>query len=294
MIRDSELGTVANKISHWIKQQIDSAGAKSAVVGLSGGADSALVAILCQSVVPTYVVRMPCHSSDSSLDRAWELITRFEKLIELHVDLETAFSSIQEQVDHSLAWPTQLAETGALRSCLRAPTLDYVAKRVNGLVVGTGNRDEDEVTRYFQKRGDGAVDISPIAKLHKSEVYQLLKFLNCPSSIVDAVPTADLWGPEAGQEDEKELGLTYQEIEWAIRFSETNDFMKIGLSYSALYGKVNGSDLLALTSRQLEVLKKVAQLEKISRHKASLPPVYDIRNEDNLGNTHGPKFKLFY
>ena len=278
MIHPKDLDIITAKLTNWIKTKIDEAGAKSAVVGLSGGADSALVAILCQQVVPTYVVKMPCHSSPSSLARADELIVAFPKLKPLRIDLIEAFQSIAHQVNESLGHDSNNASDGALRSCLRAPTLDFVAKRVNGLIVGTGNRDEDEVTRYFQKRGDGCVDISPIAKLHKSEVYQLLTYLGCPKSIIEAVPSADLWGPNSGQEDEKELGLTYKEIEWAIGFNDRSEIFTFDGDDD--YSKFPRTELLTLTARQFEVLKKVAHLEKISRHKAEVPPVYDVRDEN--------------
>ena len=275
---------LVNHISGWIKGQVLAAGAKTAVVGLSGGADSALVAILCKRVFPdTVAVRMPCQSSQSSLDRAEELAKKFDiKMIT--VNLAPSYNTIAYQVcdglnigkrleDGSIQVEEDKASGGALRSCLRAPTLDYVAKLVNGLIVGTGNRDEDEVTRYFQKRGDGAVDISPIAKLHKSEVYELLKFLECPQSIIDAVPSADLWGPDSGQEDEKELGLTYQEIEWAIRLIDKN----CGLYQSGGF-EIHSEYLAKLTPRQLEVLGKIAKMERVSRHKAEMPPVLDVRD----------------
>ncbi len=280
MIHPSDLDVVTSKLTIWIKEKIEEAGAKTAVVGLSGGADSALVAILCQQVVPTFVVKMPCHSSPSSLARADELIGAFPKLQPIRVDLIEAFQSIAHQVNATLGHDSNNASDGALRSCLRAPTLDFVAKRVNGLIVGTGNRDEDEVTRYFQKRGDGCVDISPIAKLHKSEVYQLLTYLKCPKSIIDAIPSADLWGPNSGQEDEKELGLTYKEIEWAIGFNERSEIFDYDECNNYDSKPFPRAELLTLTPRQFEVLKKVAHLEKISRHKAELPPVFDIR-EDN-------------
>ncbi len=266
------------EIRAWIKEQVLGAGATTAVVGISGGADSALVALLCKGIpeIRTVGVWMPANSSPSSLERARELDLK-TGLQTIAVDLTKAFESISDQtLDAFHLEEGTNASLGALRSCLRAPVLDFVGKLTNGLIIGTGNRDEDELTRYFQKRGDGSVDISPIAKLHKSEVYQLLKYLGCPQSIIDAVPTADLWGADAGQEDEKELGVTYAEVEWAIRENDatqviTNDGWGPSLT-----------KFLSYTPRQIEVLQKVAKLEKASRHKASLPPVLDLRFNDDL------------
>jgi NAD+ synthase len=276
MIKDLE--ATAKFISDWIAEQAEIAHAKTLVVGVSGGVDSALVVALCKRTsLPTYGVMMPCHSSSHSLDRGKELLAKFD-VPHTTVDLSEAHSIIEKQVRQSIPFPhlTKVFSNeaqGALRSCLRAPTLDFVAKVWDGIIVGTGNRDEDEVTRYFQKRGDGCVDISPIAHLHKSEVYQLSEYLGVPQSIIDATPTADLWGPDAGQTDEGQLGLTYQEVEWGIRQAEK------------VQGQTRKVDFLMasqkddLTSRQKQVLMTLGEMEFTSRHKENPNlPVCPIRS----------------
>lgn len=272
MIDEKKLDVVVEELVKWIKTQVEGAGATGAVFGLSGGADSALVALLCKKAFPenSVGVLMPCHSSKSSLDRAYELAGQIN-LTTVCVDLSKAHDSIVGQLRTS----NNRMHGAGLRSCLRAPTLDYVAKLQNALIVGTGNRDEDELARYYQKRGDGAVDISPIAQLHKSEVYQLLKFLGCPQSIVDAVPTADLWGPDSGQQDEQEMGISYPEMEWAIKENERTSIVTPdrpnGFEMDAMF-------VLKYTARQVEVIEKLRAMEKSSRHKANMPPVYNIRS----------------
>ena len=271
VIKEDKLETVVDFIGTWIKEKLQEAGAATAVVGLSGGADSALVALICKSQgIPLVVVRMPCQSSQNSLDRAQELIDAFG-MKSVTVVLDDAFYSIANQAVFLMSswnWddPATRPALGALRSCLRAPTLDFVAKLTKGLIVGTGNRDEDEKARYFQKRGDGAVDISPIAKLHKSEVYQLLKYLGCPQSIIEARPSADLWGPDSGQEDEKEMGLSYDEVEWGTQFLDKNSHVTFMTIFSEL------------TPRQLDVLKKLYAMDVATAHKAEMPPVCDVRD----------------
>jgi NAD+ synthase len=280
-------------ISTWIRQRIDIAGAKTAVVGVSGGADSALVAILCKMKVLTVGVIMPCHSSPDSVKRANELCNAFE-IPSITVPLDDAFKSISTTAVSGLAslthahvlvdHPAGNLDNGALRSCLRAPTLDYVSKLTKGLIVGTGNRDEDEMTRYFQKRGDGCVDISPIAKLHKSETYELLRYLKAPQSIIDAVPSADLWGADSGQADEKELGLTYAEVEWGVQELQDRPYSKALQDFqdgreSHLPGRGVFIDAvnMAYSKRQKEILRTLADMENKSRHKAEPPPVFDVR-----------------
>lgn len=245
------------EISNWIENQAKCAGATSLIVGISGGVDSAVTAGLCSKTsLPTIGVIMPCQSSAESVSRALEVIEKF-KINHHQVNLEGAFECITKQLPE----PENVKFCqGALRSCLRAPTLDYVAKLYNGIIVGTGNRDEDEVTRYFQKRGDGSVDISPIAKLHKSQVYELAKELGVPKSVIDATPTADLWGGEH-QSDEQELGMTYNDIEWGIKQAEK--FLPDGVR------EVSSRELrlAACEGDRKDILLKLADMEEKSRHK---------------------------
>lgn len=279
--------------SQWIAGRARLSGAKSLVLGISGGVDSAVVAGLCGLTgMETVGVIMPCHSSPSSITRAEEVVKDF-KLRRQYIDLEAAHTSIAGQVQVDAEdLPASVdgkMVAGALRSCLRAPTLDYVAKAFGGIIVGTGNRDEDEVTRYYQKRGDGCVDISPIAKFHKSEVYQLASYLGVPNSVLIATPSADLWGPDSGQEDEKELGISYDEIEWAMtfaqRYSKIPLFVSGGVSSVHLYDAMTMSGKLGvrISDRQRDVLYSLCSLEEKSRHKANPNlPVFDARVELGL------------
>lgn len=283
--------------SEWILKQAKKSNAQSLVLGISGGVDSAVVAGLCvRTGIETIGVIMPCHSSQSSIDRAEEVIKTFN-LRRHFVDLAAAHASIKAQVGAGLdqeefdspSSKLVFSSDSAMRSCLRAPTLDYVSKWYGGIIVGTGNRDEDEVTRYFQKRGDGAVDISPIAKFHKSEIYQLASHLGVPNSVIAATPSADLWGPDSGQADEKELGITYPEIEWAMQFSQK--YSKIPLFATGGVSAVHFLDALnmagklgvSVSERQREVLFRLTKMEESSRHKANPNlPVFDARTELGL------------
>lgn len=293
----------AQYISNWIKDYATKAGIKTLVLGLSGGIDSALVALLCkQTGIPLICVSMPCHSSDS----AWLRAEAFAKDYDLHlrkVDLSAAHDSVYGQckdadfpVEGNLSNPIAV---GGLRSCLRAPTLNFFSNAYRGIIVGTGNRSEDNITRYFQKFGDGCVDISPISDLFKSEVRDLFAYLASemdsqeprlgfglnPSNsspiplsaqaILDAKPTADLWGPDSGQEDEKELGISYDEIEWADREDMRTEAAHAAIG-EALAGIIKSDADPAkhplwykYTARQKEVLAKLNAFEKTSRHKVN-------------------------
>jgi NAD+ synthase len=257
-------------IINWVKDYANKAGIKTLVVGLSGGIDSALVALLCQKTkIPTICVNLPCHSSDSAWDRA----NNFAQEYKLHldfVDLSNIHDTFMMQMNTEYAHKTNAIN--GLRSCLRAPALSFFALATNGIIIGTGNRSEDNLIRYFQKFGDGCVDICPIADLFKQEVYELFAHMTdltnkAASDIYYATPTADLNGAESGQTDEAELGLSYDEIEWADR---QNMRTNIVTDYS---DPVKNAAWQAYTSRQRQVIAKMHALEKISRHKynANLP-----------------------
>jgi NAD+ synthase len=281
-IKDFE-GLTQHLVS-WIQDQAKASGLPNGVVGISGGVDSALVFALCVRALPLTVgVKMPCGSSRDSLDRANELFAAMRSkgfnFMEYEIDLQDSFRSIITQAagqygvefDGSDATVARMrAQHGALRSCLRAPVLDYFGKRHDGLVYGTGNRDEDALFRYYQKRGDGAVDNNPIVCLHKSEVWALSEYLGVPASIVKAVPTADLWGPDAGQTDEDELGITYQEIEWVTQLNDSANVLAAREECGSF--TVFADRYTAFTKRQLEVIEKTYHAERVSRHKASPPP----------------------
>lgn len=272
---------LTNYLVDWIRAQVKASGLPNGVVGISGGVDSALVFALCVRALPLTVgVKMPCGSSRDSIDRANELFEAMRskgfKFIEYEIDLQDAFKSIVGQAAQQwgngkfVGVRQQRAEEGALRSCLRAPVLDYFGKKHSGLVYGTGNRDEDELFRYYQKRGDGAVDNNPIACLHKSEVWALSKHLGVPESIVEAVPTADLWGPDAGQTDEDELGVSYQEIEWMTQLNDSANILEARKECGSF--AVFADRYTAFTERQLGVIERAYHAERTSRHKAMPPP----------------------
>ena len=106
-------------------------------------------------------------------------------------------------------------------------TLYYYSTINRYLVAGTGNKVEDFGIGFYTKYGDGGVDISPIADLLKSQVFELGNHLNLPKEILSAIPTDGLW--EDGRNDEDQIGASYDEIEWAMNRdsddinSETNN-----------------------------------------------------------------------
>lgn len=192
-------------ISNWIREQVRRAGVGGTVFGLSGGVDSAVVAALCKEATgeDTLGLIMPCHSLDEDITHARLLADTFQ-VKTLTVDLSPVFDSLKAMLPEG----NQLAYAN-LKPRLRMMTLYYFANLNHYLVIGTGNKSEISVG-YFTKYGDGGVDILPLGDFLKSEVRELARSLKVPRVIIDKPPSAGLW---AGQTDESEMGVTYEEID---------------------------------------------------------------------------------
>ena len=194
-----------------------------AVLSVSGGIDSAVTLALLKKTMEledsnlkkVWVVNQPIHSSDWALDRANELCDKlgFELLV---IEQSAYHSMLTDQITLATGVEKNQFSGGQLKSYMRTPVNYYMAQLLTqqgypALVMGTGNQDEDGYLAYFCKAGDGVVDVQLISDLHKSEVFKVAKYLEIPESIINANPSADLW---EGQEDEKELGFTYDFIEF--------------------------------------------------------------------------------
>jgi len=198
-----------------------------AVLSISGGIDSAVTLALLKytkclensNLKKIYAVNQPIHSSNWAYERAKDLC------VELEVDMITInqtdiHNNITNLVKSKLNYESNDFSKGQLRSYMRTPINYYLAQTLSeqgfpAIVMGTGNMDEDGYLAYFCKYGDGAVDVQLISDLHKSEVFKVGKYLEIPDSILNAPPSADLWD---GQEDEEELGFSYDFIEFYTKY----------------------------------------------------------------------------
>jgi NAD+ synthase len=215
---------VNKHIVNWLKSYAENAKIEGFVIGISGGVDSAVTSALCaQTGLKVLCVEMPIHQAASHVSRAREHISllkaAFPNVLSVEADLTSVFDTFKNEVPKN----NDLAKTNLslanTRARLRMTTLYYFAGIYNYLVAGTGNKVEDFGVGFYTKYGDGGVDLSPIADLMKSEVYQLAKFLKIPNSILVAAPTDGLFGDDRSDEDQ--LGASYDELEWAMKANET-------------------------------------------------------------------------
>ena len=184
---------------------LDGTGAAGFVVGVSGGIDSAVVSTLAAMTGRrTLCVTLPIHQAQAQVDRAGEhvrrLTERYSNAEAAHADLTAAYDAFAGAFAPSLVQGAgkgvaDLAGANA-RSRLRMTALYYFAGLNNLLVAGTGNKIEDFGVGFFTKYGDGGVDISPIADLTKTEVYELGRWLRVPEAILVAPPTDGLFGDD--------------------------------------------------------------------------------------------------
>ena len=259
-----ETEKVVDYIVNWLKEYATKANANGFVIGISGGIDSAVTSILCAKTgLKLLCIEMPIHQSSSHVSRGREHIMylkdRFENVTDTLVDLTPVFEAFKSAVSLEAKQATVDMSLANTRARLRMTTLYYYAGLHGLLVAGTGNKVEDFGVGFYTKYGDGGVDLSPIADLMKSEVYQLGDFLKVPDSILKAAPSDGLFGDSRSDEDQ--IGASYPELEWAMKMME------------------EGKKAQDFSGRQREAFEIFVRLNKNNQHKMIPIPICEIPKE---------------
>lgn len=228
MIKEDKIEEVIKEITDDIKNRTD-----IATLGMSGGADSTLVAILCTLALGkenVYGYGMPFNQLDADTFNSNSIkIAKKLGINYSEYSISNPVQALQEELtgNRESKYMSQLNK-GNLRSRMRMVYLYTLNTHMGELlnlrsrVIGTGNKSEDYIG-YDTKGGDALADFFPIGRLFKSEVYQLLDYFAdkgiITKDMIERTPSAGLWD---GQTDEDELGYTYNEMEHSVRFCEAN------------------------------------------------------------------------
>ncbi|EFD81439.1 MULTISPECIES: NAD+ synthase [Fusobacterium] len=214
---DLNLKEVHNELVEFLRENFKKAGFSKAVLGLSGGIDSALVAYLLRDALGkenVLAIMMPYKSSNpDSLNHAKLVIEDLKinsKTIEITDMIDAYFKNEKEA--SSLRMGNKMARERM------SILFDYSSKE-NALVVGTSNKTEIYLG-YSTQFGDSACALNPIGDLYKTNIWDLSRYLKIPNELIEKKPSADLW---EGQTDEQEMGLTYKEADQVLyRMLEEN------------------------------------------------------------------------
>jgi len=200
---------IENYLTKFLKDEVCKTGLKSALVGLSGGIDSAVVAVLAQKAFGEnfLAVMLPSSSSaQSSFDDADELCKKFSiknRSVYIGDLVESYFKDTQ----------ASNLRVGNFSARMRMSVLYDISAQNSALVLGTSNKSE-LLLGYGTMFGDLASAINPIGDMYKTEVFEFAEYLGVPESIIKKPPTADLW---EGQSDEEDLGFTYAQLDLALK-----------------------------------------------------------------------------
>ncbi|WP_336163901.1 NAD+ synthase [Fusobacterium polymorphum] len=214
---DLNLKEVHNELVEFLRESFKKTGFSKAVLGLSGGIDSALVAYLLRDALGkenVLAIMMPYKSSNpDSLNHAKLVVEDLginSKTIEITDMIDAYFKNEKEAT--SLRMGNKMARERM------SILFDYSSKE-NALVVGTSNKTEIYLG-YSTQFGDSACALNPIGDLYKTNIWDLSRYLKIPNELIEKKPSADLW---EGQTDEQEMGLTYKEADQVLyRMLEEN------------------------------------------------------------------------
>jgi len=249
----NKIKNIKQNLMSFLKEEVLKTGLKKVTLGLSGGLDSAVVAVLCKEVFDDNLncVLMPSqYSSKSSVEDAIELCKKFGIKHEI-VSIEPMLSAYLKNMDENSL------RIGNFSARLRMSVLYDISARENSLVVGTSNKSE-LLLGYGTIFGDLACAINPIGDIYKSDLFELAKYLGVNDSIVKKAPSADFY---EGQSDEADLGYSYSKIDSLLKKMIDENRSK--------------DELLALGFED-EFIETIKKRVKINEFKRRLPIVAKI------------------
>lgn len=254
-IDSMNLEIAQNRIIDFIRNETRKAGVDGAVVGISGGIDSALAATLTVKALGKDKV-LGIHMPESGLTPSED--SKDAKALADWLGIEFQTIDISGIISAFMAAVPESESAGRLcmgnlKARTRMSLLYFHANRMNRMVIGTGNKTEI-LLGYFTKYGDGGVDLEPIGGLYKTDVWELSRRLGIPDPLITKKPSAGLW---AGQTDEAELGISYLKVDEVLKRLEQNE---------------NPETILNTLGISAEQLNSVMNRIERSEHKRNVPP----------------------
>jgi NAD+ synthase len=235
----------------FIKTYVENSGLDSVVLGLSGGIDSAVVALLCQQVLGkknTYCLFLPEEATPKSDYRDLEI---FVKKFNINCEIKEITDLVKNFQNNCLISPEKIA-LGNVKARIRMILLFEYANMKKSLVCGTSNKSE-LLVGYFTKYGDGGVDFMPLGDVYKTQVWELAKYLDISKKMIEKPPAAGLC---KGEVDEDELKLDYYTLD------------------KILYGlerKMTDEEIAQVVDISFKEVKRIRNMRIKSQHKRRLP-----------------------
>lgn len=220
MMNNFDAKKTKDEIVQWIRDWFNKNGKDcTAVIGISGGKDSSVVAALCVEALgkdKVFGVLMP-NGTQVDIDASYVLV-KYLEIDHCVINIHEAIRSLKHEIKPQLGDHWSMQTSINLPARIRMATLYAVSQTIDGRVANTCNLSEDWVG-YATRYGDGAGDFSPLSKLTVTEVKAIGRELGLPEELIEKVPTDGL----CGHTDEDNLGFTYAVLDRYIRTGEIDD-----------------------------------------------------------------------
>ena len=216
------------EIEKFLKDYLDNSHMDGYVLGLSGGVDSSLVAALTKNAVgkdKLMCIMMPIDSNPKDVEDA-KKVAEALNINYLVIDGSKSFHETVEEFKRQGVVIDQASQYN-LKVRIRMTILYAYGQTHKSLVIGTDNMNE-RYTGYFTKYGDGAADILPIVYLTKGEVVEAAKIKGVPTALAERIPSAGLF---EGQTDEKEMGVSYKDLDNYLLGGKVDEKVKERIEY---------------------------------------------------------------
>lgn len=246
--------TITDKIIAFIQETFREAGKSKAVIGISGGLDSAVVCALLVEALGeenVYGYSLPYAEQHDIEDAILVANT-----LGIYWETINILRAVNSYGDGNICGQDSTLRVANLKARVRMLILFDKSFVYNALVVGTSNKTE-LLLGYFTIYGDGACALEPIGHLYKTDVKELAKYLKIPDVIINKAPSAGLWD---GQTDEKELGASYEEIDEILNFLYNKNYPIKEIE--SFWKKANP-----------EMINKIARMTEKNKFKSELPKI---------------------